>query len=202
VYEYDNIYDNISSEKQRRKQIEAEKEKPKYINAIMAAAERRKVEQTFVKEKIEAKKREKEEGESDNKPKFITKAYEAQLAANKKRIVYENQREKYNKVHSVANKEFGMMGFYSSLLTKNKLYSEEKGKEINEEVKKDVILNKIIEKKEENAKFEPIIKEVKEKSIKLQHEVIKEIDSHDSAIDKAEEYKKRYIERKRNRDNN
>jgi coiled-coil domain-containing protein 55 len=52
----------------------------------MTAMERRKIEQSLIREKVETKKREKEDRETVDKPKFVTKSYEAQFARNKKRI--------------------------------------------------------------------------------------------------------------------
>lgn len=89
--------------------------KPKYLNAILAASEKRKIEQSIIKEKVEKKRRERELGEFGDKQKFVTKSYEEALALNKRREIEIDNREK----KSTVNSEFGMMGFYSNLLTKN-----------------------------------------------------------------------------------
>lgn len=180
----------------------------------MANAERRRVELAFIKDKAETKKREKEEGETGEKPKFVTKAYEAQLFENKKRIDLEKVREKYDEEYSVANKEFGMMGFYSSLLTKNKLFSDNKienkinnssnsNKEIDSIIvstKEDVVFKQEV-KADQSLKADNKTEQDKEKS---KEEVAKPDITNTleefNKIDKAEEYKKRYLERKRNRD--
>jgi hypothetical protein len=170
----------------------------------MAAAERRKAEQLYVKDKHEAKKREKEEGESETQ-KFVTKAYESHLSDNKRRIDLEKKKEIYDKEHSVTNNEFGMMGFYSTLLTKNKLFSEsEKVKETdNKKMNKDeihkIVPKEVVNEIVENIKIdEPKIQpKNKTNETTLQDNTVPEANT----IDKADEYKKRYLERKRNRDN-
>ncbi len=187
----------------RRKQIEKEKERPKYIESIMAAAERRKAEQMYIKDKNEIKKREKEEGEGETQ-KFVTKTYESHLSENKRRIDLEKRREIYDKEHSVANKEFGMMGFYSTLLTKNRLFSESENKDadvknLNKDELPKIVPKEVVNDKVENAiKIEPVIQQ---KNIDNEEANKEDTTPEANPIDKAEEYKKRYLERKRNRDN-
>ena len=65
TYEYDSIYDDISSNNRNKykNQISEENNKPKYFNDIMKAANKRKVEQSIVLEKLEAKKRTEEKSQ-------------------------------------------------------------------------------------------------------------------------------------------
>ena len=134
--------------------------------------------------------------------------------------------EKYDKVNSIENKEMGMMGFYSNLFTKNKslgsgfrgetddtmikMYHDKKSEfnkliddkveEINE--KKD--LDKIRENKKYKDEKENIINEIKEKSEKLKKNendgIGVAIENKISRDDKVEDLKRKYLERKRNRD--
>ncbi len=133
VYEYDSIYDDVKSKSRANAFVRENGEngennntlpfnKPKYIDTILAATEKRKIERSIIQEKMEKKKREREHGiEFDDKPKFITKAYEEKLSLDKKReaIIIKNERDDEKKT---INSENGMMGFYSSLLTKNSAY--------------------------------------------------------------------------------
>lgn len=118
------------------------------------------VELAFVKDKTEAKNREKEDRETREKPKLFIKAY-------KKRIDLEKVREKYDEEYSVANKGFGMMVLYSSLLTKNKLFYNNKienkiNNNTNKKVDSSVRLREDIE----------IWQEVKANQIQSNHQMI------------------------------
>jgi hypothetical protein len=215
VYEYDSLYDNISSVKNSKKKIEEDKNKPKYIHNILANAERVKLERQIALEKIEKKRRERE-GEVEDKPKFITKGYEEQLAINNKKQMLMKLDEKYDEKNSVLNKETGMMGFYSNLLTKNTAYGG--GKRGEGDVEQ--IAQNTKKKKDFKAEIEEKL-DRREKQIKEpkppKSEVIKpeekpkepieeaKAEENANAADqqaKAEEYKKRYLERKRYRDDN
>ena len=216
IYEYDSIYDNISSENKKKTNIKDEQIKPKYINSIFAASERRKAEQSIIKERIEIKKREKEEGEiGEDKPKFITRAYENQLSLNYKRNKLMKLKESYDEKNSVMNKEIGMSGFYSSLLTKNKLYSRVESEiKVNDKYEKTSLKNHTtinsinhIDISKDNLLYNTNQSSVTTESntsnsIKINKfgETVNQNTIEIKDSNKTEEYKKKYLERKRNRD--
>jgi coiled-coil domain-containing protein 55 len=215
--EYDSIYENISSERQRRKIIQADKDKPKYINSIIENAERVKLERAILKDEAERRRLERE-GVVEDKPKYVTKAYEQQMVINKKKELLHKITEKYDEKHSVLNKEAGMMGFYSNLLTRNAAYGGgrrgegDKGliEEVNRRKKElNALLEDKIDKKEKQESKKEIVEDIQTE----QATIVDNIDDGKAEaasdnvavvdeVNKAEEYKKRYLERKRNRDEN
>lgn len=121
IYEYDAIYDDFDKKKngiRNKSNIlndSVDNSKPRYLNAILEAAEKRKIEQSITREKVEKKRREREQGEYGDKQKFVTKSYEEALKLQKKKEIELSNKEKKNTI----NTDYGMMGFYSNLLTKN-----------------------------------------------------------------------------------
>jgi len=80
-------------------------DKPKYLGNIIAASEKRNVEQSITIENIEKKRREREKNEFEEVPKFITKGYEEKMALNKLKHMKHIMEEKYDKLNSIENKE-------------------------------------------------------------------------------------------------
>ena len=212
-YEYDAVYDDMTNSQKNKKRDNtrdnADTLQPKYLGAILAATEKRKIEQSIVKERVERIKREREVGEYGDKPKFVTREYEEKIKIDKKRELVAKLDEKYNEKNTV-NSEFGMMGFYSNLLTKNVAYGGINKIDENEEVVttyKDKI--KQYENSIENYKEQKDVikdKEVKENNITIEKDKLVEKEKQEEGIKSnskekvdLEEYKKRYLERKRNR---
>ncbi len=96
----------------------------------MAATEKRKFEQNLIKEKVETKRREREENDYGEKPKYLTKAYKESLNITKKNEMISTLNDKYDENKTVSS-EFGMMSFYSNLLTRNTLYESKSNNDIN-----------------------------------------------------------------------
>ncbi len=116
IYEYDSIYNEISTDAQRRKIKEKiASDKPKYLGNIIAASERRKVEQSITIENIEKKRREREKNELEEIPKYVTKGYEEKMALNRLKHMKCIMEEKYDKMHSVENKEVRIISDYFSI---------------------------------------------------------------------------------------
>jgi hypothetical protein len=191
--------------------------KPKYINAILAASEKRKIEQSINREKIEKKKRERETGEYGDKPKYITKAYEEKLNKNKKKEFEDLINEKKEEKNTV-NSEYGMMGFYSNLLTKNVAFGGKSDETINKNKTETKVDDKKYNKKLKSLPVDKnnladdnnmIMKEKNFPVVDLKTGSEKKLEEQQTNKDKKEElsnqpldiedYKKRYLERKRNR---
>lgn len=222
VYKYDEMYDDIVKGRGLMPKDNKEDDKPKYLQSIIAASEKRKLEQSINKEKLESIKRKREEGglALEDKPKFITRGYEEKLALNKKKelaMLLEEERDKSRTIH---NEEYGMMGFYSNLLTKNKLFSntveddktpndsgrnnlksldKEEDLTISNVNKGDDDVMKVYTKVKKEFDKNLLDKEEKIKSSVVKPNIVEGI-KKDGGKDKAEEYKQRYLERKRNRE--
>ena len=233
IYEYDSLYDNTDTKKNQNRtktnpmsnyyNDSVDNSKPKYLNAILAATEKRKIEQSITKEKVEKKRREREEGQYGDKPKYVTKSYEQALALNKKTEIETTIREQ----NSTVNSDYGMMGFYSNLLTKNsamgaqskeekeeaellKAYQNKKkdyenllrqdDDEDSQKNKRDKGNDKNISKK--NYDEEVIVNEIRKlKNTKEETNTQKNPDSIEiSGKNSVDELKLRYLERKRQRE--
>ncbi|KAG0291906.1 hypothetical protein BGZ96_004707 [Linnemannia gamsii] len=116
VFDYDGIYDQLKAgdraRELARKQESAER-KPKYIHALLEAAETRKRDRQIADEKRIEREREREGEEFKDKEQFITPAYKAQKEAM--RVAEEEDRKKEE---ALAKDKDGslMQGFYKNLL--------------------------------------------------------------------------------------
>ena len=116
VFDYDGIYDQLKAgdraRELARKQESAER-KPKYIHALLEAAETRKRDRQIADEKRIEREREREGEEFKDKEQFITPAYKAQKEAM--RVAEEEDRKKEE---ALAKDKDGslMQGFYRNLL--------------------------------------------------------------------------------------
>ncbi|KAF9152791.1 hypothetical protein BG015_004692 [Linnemannia schmuckeri] len=116
VFDYDGVYDQLKAgdraRELARKQESAER-KPKYIHALLEAAETRKRDRQIADEKRIEREREREGEEFKDKEQFITPAYKAQKEAM--RIAEEEDRKKEE---ALAKDKDGslMQGFYRNLL--------------------------------------------------------------------------------------
>lgn len=203
INDYDNYYEPPPSQ-DNQNSIKEKDTKPKYMDKIMKAIEKRKNERFISQEKITAIKIEKETGKKiEEIPKFITKAYKEKL----KQLGLDKEEIKENEDNTVNNKEFGMMGFYSNLLTKNKLYCKNEEGNINEELNEKEI-NKIVSKRKKE--YEEILPKVDDSIIEKIAEREKKINSHNENNENKikdvkdektiNSYKERYLKRKKERE--
>jgi coiled-coil domain-containing protein 55 len=125
VYDYDGEYDSFKKERESqllsssRLSSTSSRTQPaaRYIDSLKASAKVREREKDRVFEKQLLKERDEEEKEFGDKPKFLTSAYKAKLAEEKKWEYEDRLAEEIEKRQDV--KEKGMQGFYANLLTKN-----------------------------------------------------------------------------------
>jgi len=81
IYDYDSFHDvhtTVSQAKKEAERQDALERKPRYINNLLDAANRRKQDQLVAREKLLQKEREAEGDEFADKGKFVTEAYKAQ----------------------------------------------------------------------------------------------------------------------------
>ncbi|KAF9361621.1 hypothetical protein BGX26_001121 [Mortierella sp. AD094] len=116
IFDYDGVYDQLKAGDRAReiarKQDSAER-KPKYVAALLQAAETRKRDRQIAEEKRIEREREKEGEEFKDKEMFITPAYKAQKEAM--RLAEEEERKKEEMVSKDKDGSL-MQGFYRSLL--------------------------------------------------------------------------------------
>ncbi|KAG0339674.1 hypothetical protein BG000_001632 [Podila horticola] len=116
VFDYDGVYDQLKAgdraKELARKQDSADR-KPKYVSALLQAAETRKRDRQIAEERKIEREREKEGEEFKDKEMFITPAYKAQKEAMRKAEEEDRKREEM-----LAKDKDGslMQGFYKNLL--------------------------------------------------------------------------------------
>ena len=200
VYDYDNYYEE--KEVRKDKQPKVDTSKPKYMNKIIKAVEKNKIERMINQEKVESLRIQKETGKSiEEIPKFITQSYK-----NKLKELNVNSIDKEEEDNLVNNKEFGMMGFYANLITKNKLYSKEEEGDLHKEIEDKEIEKLVQKRKKEYERNLPefddtVIKKIvtREKTIEtLPKEHKDDKEDRQALLDKLKE---RYLNRKKERDN-
>ncbi|XP_015431944.1 PREDICTED: nuclear speckle splicing regulatory protein 1-like [Dufourea novaeangliae] len=114
IYQYDEVYDDMERTKTQSKEAKDENKKPKYIQNLLKAAERRKREQEHRIERMVQKERE-EEGEMyADKESFVTSAYRAKLEEFKKLEEEESRMDRLEAIGDV-KKQQDMSGFYRHL---------------------------------------------------------------------------------------
>jgi len=82
AFQYDEVYDTLKAAERKvedAKKLESDKKEPKYMQSFIEAARRRKLDALHAEEKMMQIEREKEGGEFDDKEKFVTSAYKAQM---------------------------------------------------------------------------------------------------------------------------
>lgn len=94
IYQYDEVYDEISNKRQEEKAKKAEDKKPKYINRLLVAAEKRKIENERRIERQVQKERDAEGEQFKDKEAFVTASYRKKLEELKK-AEEEEAREAY-----------------------------------------------------------------------------------------------------------
>lgn len=114
IFQYDEVYDDIERKKDQFKITKDEKKKPKYIQNLLKAAERRKKEQEYRIERMVQKEREAEGTMYADKESFVTSAYRAKLEEFKRMEEEENRMDKLEAIADV-KKQQDMSGFYRHL---------------------------------------------------------------------------------------
>lgn len=111
IFQYDEVYDDMERTKDQSKAMKDEKKKPRYIQHLLKAAERRKKEQEYRIERMVQKEREAEGEMYADKESFVTSAYRAKLEEFKK---MEEEENKMDRLESIADvrKQQDMSGFY------------------------------------------------------------------------------------------
>uniref|UniRef100_A0A336LD85 CSON009207 protein n=1 Tax=Culicoides sonorensis TaxID=179676 RepID=A0A336LD85_CULSO len=111
IYQYDEVYDEISNKRLEEKAKKAEDKKPKYINRLLLAAEKRKIENERRIERQVQKEREAEGEEFKDKEAFVTASYRKKLEELKKAEEAE-AREAYLESIGDVTKQGNLDGFY------------------------------------------------------------------------------------------
>ncbi|XP_074643696.1 uncharacterized protein LOC141900611 [Tubulanus polymorphus] len=117
VYEYDNVYDDMKSQKQKNdpklKEKKAER-KPKYITGLLKMAESRKKEDERRLERKIQKERDAEGNEFADKEEFVTSAYKKKLEDMKEAEAKEKREAEMEAMLDVT-KQKDLSGFYRNL---------------------------------------------------------------------------------------
>lgn len=82
AFQYDEVYDHLKAAERKideAKKMETTERKSKYMESFLESARRRKMDALHAEEKMMQIEREKEGGEFDDKEKFVTAAYKAQM---------------------------------------------------------------------------------------------------------------------------
>lgn len=112
IFQYDEVYDEISANREEAKKAKsAVNRDSKYINKLLVAAEKRKIEyETRLERKVQ-KEREAEGDQFKDKEVFVTSSYRQKLEAMKK-AEEEAQREEYLESIGDVRKQKDLSGFY------------------------------------------------------------------------------------------
>ncbi|KRT81165.1 hypothetical protein AMK59_4911, partial [Oryctes borbonicus] len=130
VYQYDEIYDQMEQEKVETKLTKKESDKkPKYINRLLAAAEKRKRENERRIERQVQKEREAEGDEFKDKESFVTSAYKKKLEELRK-LEEEEKREEYLESIGDVTKQGNLDGFYRHLYDQKVNFAEKLDTEV------------------------------------------------------------------------
>ncbi|KAF8979300.1 hypothetical protein BGZ46_005618 [Entomortierella lignicola] len=116
IFDYDGVYDQLKAGDRAReiaRKQESADRKPKYVTALLQAAETRKRDRQLAEEKRIEREREKEGDEFKDKEMFITPAYKAQKEAA--RLAEEEERKKEELLSKDTDGSL-MQGFYRTLL--------------------------------------------------------------------------------------
>jgi len=118
-FEYDNIYDDMKDQKEQVIQSKKDKEakKPKYMAQLLKTAEKRnQLNERRVERKVQ-KERDAEDGEFDDKEKFVTNAYKQKMAEMRKQEEEERLQDMKEEIMDVT-KQKDMSGFYKHFLNR------------------------------------------------------------------------------------
>ncbi|XP_033321039.2 nuclear speckle splicing regulatory protein 1 isoform X2 [Megalopta genalis] len=114
IYQYDEVYDDMERTKSQSIEAKVEVKKPKYIQNLLKAAERRKREQEHRIERMVQKEREAEGEMYADKESFVTSAYRAKLEEFKKLEEEDSRMDRLEAIGDV-RKQQDMSGFYRHL---------------------------------------------------------------------------------------
>ncbi|MBA7489690.1 hypothetical protein ES702_00224 [subsurface metagenome] len=117
VYDYDEVYETFSADKEKKKAAEGGTTVPKYMTNLLASAEVRKRDQLKAKEKALQKERDAEGDAFADKEKFVTGAYKQQQEEMRKMEEEEKKREELEEERR--RKGAGMTAFHKELLQKD-----------------------------------------------------------------------------------
>lgn len=129
VYDYDEVYDTFSADKDKKKAASNGSTVPKYMTNLLASAEVRKRDQLKAKEKALQKERDAEGDAFADKEKFVTGAYKKQQEEMRKLEEEEKRREEQEEERR--RKGAGMTAFHKDLLQKD----EERQRAVEEATK-------------------------------------------------------------------
>ncbi|XP_076767164.1 uncharacterized protein LOC143433616 [Xylocopa sonorina] len=124
IFQYDEVYDDMEKTKEQSKAVSDEKKKPRYIQNLLKAAERRKKEQEYRIERMVQKEREAEGEMFADKESFVTSAYRAKLEEFKRMEEEESEMDRIEAITDV-KKQQDISGFYRHLYQQTVKSSEE-----------------------------------------------------------------------------
>lgn len=111
IFQYDEVYDEMSANREESKKKNTENRQSKYISRLLVAADKRKIEyETRIERKVQ-KEREAEGDKYKDKEVFVTAAYREKLEAMRK-AEEESQREEYLENIGDVRKQKDLSGFY------------------------------------------------------------------------------------------
>ncbi|XP_066255687.1 nuclear speckle splicing regulatory protein 1 [Euwallacea similis] len=165
VFQYDEVYDEIEKKKVEsklaRKDID---KKPKYINRLLAAADRRKRENERRIERDVQKEREAEGEQFNDKESFVTGAYKRKLEEMKV-LEEQEKREEYLEAIGDVSKQGNLDGFYRHLYDQKVNFEDRLLKEEPTEIKKELMSDKEgSEKGEKRSRESTNIQQMQKKS--------------------------------------
>lgn len=135
IYQYDEVYDDMErNKKSELDKVKQQEKKPRYIENLLKAAERRKKEQEHRIERMVQKEREAEGEMYADKESFVTSAYRAKLEEFKK---MEEDEAKMDRLEAIADvtKQQDMSGFYRHLYKQTVDYQDQTNDRENNKIK-------------------------------------------------------------------
>lgn len=129
VYDYDEVYETFSADKEKKKASAGGSTVPKYMTNLLASAEVRKRDQLKAKEKALQKERDAEGDAFADKEKFVTGAYKQQQEEMRK--MEEEEKKRGELEEERRRKGAGMTAFHKELLQKD----EERQRAVEEATK-------------------------------------------------------------------
>ncbi|KAL1502120.1 hypothetical protein ABEB36_007312 [Hypothenemus hampei] len=136
VFQYDEVYDEMENKKKESKLARKDLDKkPKYINRLLAAADRRKRENEKRIIRQVQMERETEGEEFKDKESFVTSTYKKKLE-EMKALEEQEKREEYLEAIGDVTKQGNLDGFYRHLYDQKVNY-EDRNQSIKEEIKSD-----------------------------------------------------------------
>ncbi|XP_057664164.1 nuclear speckle splicing regulatory protein 1 [Diorhabda carinulata] len=154
VYQYDEVYDEIEQKRNESKLAKRDLEKkPKYINRLLAAAEKRKRENERRIERQVQKEREEEGNKFQDKESFITPSYKKKLEEMRE-LEEQEKREEYLESIGDVKKQGNLDGFYRHLYDQKVNYEQNEDKEEKLSEKEKTVVQK--NEEDEGSKTPPL----------------------------------------------